>query len=157
MSSKLFNFKLNLSQKLIVMLACFCILMGVSPVIADGWPSNITGTWTVVGNQHVGIGANGLVITQYAGAAGSRSKPIRGRIYGVDAIEGYYNPFSGRIVFMRYIGNTTRPKQFWSGNLSQLRAGERLRIGGNFATFDHNNISGTTGGSLGEYNFYAIK
>jgi hypothetical protein len=49
------------------------------------------------------------------------------------------------------------PKQHWSGNLSQSVAGQPLRIGGLFATFDHNNISGTSGGSLGEYNFYAAK
>jgi hypothetical protein len=88
---------------------------------------------------------------------GSKCKPIRGVIYGADAIEGFYCPGSGRISFLRYNGNTLVPKQHWSGNLSQVVAGQPLRIGGLFATFDHNNITGTLGGSLGEYNFSAVK
>jgi hypothetical protein len=128
-------------------------LFAAPSAFADGWPSSVTGTWSVVGNQSAGA----LVISQYAGAAGSQCKPIRGTIYGVDAIEGFYCPGSGRISFLRYNGITTVPKQHWSGNLSQRVTGQPLRIGGLFATFDHNNVAGTLGGSLGEYNFQAVK
>ena len=128
-------------------------LLAAPSAFADGWPVSVTGTWSVRGNQSPGV----LVITQFVGAAGSQCKPIRGTIYGVDAVEGFYCPGSGRISFMRYSGNSTVPKQHWSGNLSQVVAGQRLYIGGLFATFDHNNVAGTLGGSLGEYNFQAVK
>jgi hypothetical protein len=128
-------------------------LLSAISAFADGWPASVTGTWNVVGNQSVGT----LVLTQYVGAVGAQCKPIRGTIYGVDAVEGFYCPGSGRISFLRYSGATVTPKQHWSGNLSQLVAGQPLRIGGLFATFDHNNVSGTLGGSLGEYNFSATK
>ena len=129
-------------------------LLTASSAFADGWPASVTGTWSVLANQ----GAGGtLVVTQFVGAVGSQCKPIRGIIYGTDAVEGFYCPGSGRISFLRYAGITTVPKQHWSGNLSQSVAGLPLRIGGLFATFDHNNIVGTTGGSLGEYNFQAVK
>jgi hypothetical protein len=138
--------KLNLA---VVSLA----LLAAPSAFADGWPASVTGTWTVVGNQSVGS----LAINQFAGAAGSQCKPIRGTIYNVDAVEGFYCPGSGRISFLRYDGNTLVPKQHWSGNLSQLVAGQPLRIGGLFATFDHNNVVGALGGSLGEYNFWGVK
>jgi hypothetical protein len=128
-------------------------LFAAPSAFADGWPGSVTGLWSVVGNQSAGA----LAIQQYVGAAGSQCKPIRGTIYGVDAIEGFYCPGSGRISFLRYSGNTLVPKQHWSGNLSQVVAGQPLRIGGLFATFDHNNLVGTLGGSLGEYNFQAVK
>jgi hypothetical protein len=128
-------------------------LLTAGAAFADGWPASIAGSWSVVGNQSLGT----LAITQYAGAAGSQCKPIRGTIYGVDAIEGFYCPGSGRLSFARYVGNTTNPKQHWSGNLSQAVTGQPLRIGGLFAAFPHNNTSGTVGGSLGEYNFSATK
>jgi hypothetical protein len=129
------------------------VLLITGSAWADGWPSSVAGTWTVIGNQSSGS----LVISQYAGAAGSQCKPIRGTIYGVDAIEGFYCPQSGRIVFNRYLGTTTTPKQNWSGNLSVFVQGQPLRIGGLFASVRHNNTSGTLGGSLGEYNFSAVK
>jgi hypothetical protein len=132
---------------------CALALLAAPSAFADGWPGSVTGHWSVLGNQSAGI----LAINQFAGLAGSQCKPIRGTIYGVDAIEGFYCPGSGRISFLRYNGMTTSPKQHWSGNLSQLVPGARLYIGGSFATFDHNNVSGTSGGSLGEYNFQAVK
>jgi hypothetical protein len=128
-------------------------LLAAPSAFADGWPGSVTGLWGVVGNQSAGA----LAIQQYVGAAGSQCKPIRGTIYGVDAIEGFYCPGSGRISFLRYNLNTLVPKQHWSGNLSQVVAGQPLRIGGLFATFDHNNLVGTLGGSLGDYNFQAVK
>jgi hypothetical protein len=133
--------------------AALAVSLVGSQALADGWPLSVAGNWSVQGNQHAGV----LSITQYPGAAGSLCKPIRGTIYGVDAVEGFYCPYSGRIAFQRYINLTLNPKQFWSGNLSQVVAGQPLRIGGLFASFDHNNTSGTSGGSLGEYNFSATK
>lgn len=120
---------------------------------ADGWPASVTGIWSVIANQSAGA----LAITQYAGAAGSQCKPIRGTVYGVDAVEGYYCPGSGRIAFLRKRGltATAQTMQFWSGNLSQV--GAVLRIGGTFHTGPHNNVAGTLGGSLGEYSFQAQK
>lgn len=121
--------------------------------MADGWPASVAGSWSVIGNQSAGT----LSITQYAGASGSQCKPIRGTIYGTDAIEGFYCPQSGRISFQRYVGQTVTPSQYWSGNLSQLITGQPLRIGGLFAVYRHDNVVGTVGGSLGEYNFSATK
>ena len=129
------------------------LLLTAAPAMADGWPASVAGNWAVVGNQSVG----NLAIAQFAGAFGSQCKPIRGTIYGVDNIEGFYCPGSGRISFLRYVGATLSPKQHWSGNLSQAVAGQPLRIGGLFATFDHNNVVGGVGGSLGDYNFSATK
>lgn len=126
-------------------------VLASGPALADGWPASVAGNWSVIGNQATGT----LSITQYAGAAGSQCKPIRGTIYGVDVVEGFYCPSSGRISFLRYVQRTTTPMQYWSGNLSQ--DGTPLRIGGSFAVFAHNNVLGTTGGSLGEYNFSATK
>jgi hypothetical protein len=128
-------------------------LFGAGPAFADGWPTSVAGNWSVIGNQAQGE----MGITQYPGLAGSACKPIRGTIYGGDAIEGFYCPRSGRIAFQRYIGNTTTPRQYWSGNLSQVVNGQPMRIGGNFSVFDHNDTQGTSGGSLGEYNFTATR
>lgn len=128
-------------------------LLTASSAFADGWPASVSGTWSVIGNQSAGV----LLLSQFPGLPGSQCKPIRGTIYGTDAVEGFYCPGSGRISFLRYNGATTLPKQHWSGNLSQSVAGFPLRIGGLFATFDHNNVVGTSGGSLGEYNFQAVK
>ena len=143
--------KLNLKK--IAMTLCASALLTSGVAMADGWPSSVAGRWSVVGNQSLGT----LEISQFAGASGSQCKPIRGRIYNVDNIEGFYCPGSGRLGFLRYIGTSNNPKQHWLGNLSQVRRGLPLRIGGQFATFDHNNVSGTSGGSLGEYNFSATR
>ena len=144
------------------MAICASVLLSTGVAMADGWPVSVSGTWTVLGNHHLGVAPNGLNITQFPGLAGSQCKPIRGTIYSVggvggDNIEGFYCPGSGRIAFMRYNGNSTDPKQHWMGNLSQLINGQPLYMGGTFTATDHNNVSGTTGGSLGEYNFYARK
>src|SRR5437868_3342549 len=140
-----------LSKKLSTVGACAAVLLASTVAFADGWPASVAGAWQVIGNQSAGT----LALTQYAGAAGSQCKPLRGTIYGSDAVEGFYCPGSGRISFARYTGNSTAPKQYWSGNLSQV--GNVLRIGGAFSAFVHNNVSGTGGGSLGEYNFQASK
>ena len=116
---------------------------------ADGWPASVAGTWSVIGNQSPGT----LSMTRFPGLAGSQCKPIRGTIYTTDNVEGFYCPNSGRISFVRYVGTSTNPRQFWSGNLSQT--GQTLRIGGLVAVVVHDNTQGTVGGSLGEYNFQA--
>jgi hypothetical protein len=134
----------------VLALATGTLLWG-SVASADGWPATVAGNWSVIGNQSIGT----LSITQFAGAAGSQCKPIRGTIY-TSPIEGFYCPGSGRLSFARRISATNATVfQYWSGNLSQRVTSSPLRIGGSFAAFPHNNVSGTTGGSLGEYNFSA--
>jgi len=120
---------------------------------ADGWPASIAGTWSVKANTSSGI----MSITQFAGAAGSQCKPIRGVVLG-DPLEGFYCPGSGRLAFLRKIAASNDTKQTWVGNVSQrLPTSGSLRIGGSFFALPHNNVSGTAGGSLGEYNFSADK
>src|SRR5262249_52130479 len=131
----------------------FLGLLTASSAFADGWPSSVTGNWSVIGNQTGGV----LVLTQFVGAVGAQCKPIRGTIYGTDAVEGFYCPGSGRISFLRYAGITTVPKQHWSGNLSQSVAGLPLRVGGLCATFDQTNSGGGRGGTLGKYNSQPVK
>lgn len=131
------------------LLALAAALLWSGVAAADGWPANVAGTWNIVGNQSFGT----LIINQFPGALGSQCKPIRGTIYLVDRVEGFYCPGSGRISFLRTQDGAA--KQYWSGNLSQV--GQVLRIGGSFAVFPHNNVVGTIGGSLGEYNFSATK
>lgn len=127
------------------------VSLSIGSAMAGGWPASVAAPavspWRIVGNQSAGT----LVITQFPSP--ELCKPIRGVIYGVDNIEGFYCPGSGRISFARYVGHSTSPKQYWSGNLSQVVFGQPLRMGGSFAAFPHNNVSGTVGGSLGEYNF----
>src|SRR5260370_841623 len=144
---------MNRQWKTVGMALCVGVLLTARTALADGWPTSLAGTWSVVGNQSLGF----LTITQFPGAAGSQCKPIRGTIYVSDAIGGFYCPGSGRLGFVRLIGSTTSPRQYWSGNLSQVVTGLPLRIGGMFDSFPHNNVTGTSGGSLGEYNFSATK
>lgn len=120
---------------------------------ADGWPASIAGNWNIVGNQSAGV----LSVVQFPGALGSQCKPIRGTIYGVDAFEGYYCPGSGRVAFLRKVGLAANAltRQFWAGNVSQVA--NVLRMGGTFHAAPHNNVAGTAGGSLGEYNFSGTK
>ncbi len=122
---------------------------------ADGWPGSVAGNWEVIGNLSTGT----LAIVQYPGAAGSMNRPIRGTIYKTDNIEGYYCPYSGRIVFVRFDKATTSPKQFWSGHVSQLSKSASVKnmMGGTLTVFRHDTVQGTVGGSLGEYNFSAKK
>ncbi len=120
---------------------------------ADGWPGSVAGNWEVTGNLSTGT----LTIVQYPGATGSMNRPIRGTIYRTDNIEGYYCPFSGRIVFIRFDKATTSPKQYWSGNVSQLNPKLKVLMGGTMSVFRHDTVKGTVGGGLGEYNFSAKK
>lgn len=127
-------------------------LLASSLAFADGWPDNVTGSWNIIGNNSSGV----LTITQYPGIAGNQCKPIDGTIFGADNIQGFYCPNSGHIAFLRYVGNTSNPRQWWSGSLSQATAPNiPLKIGGYLAAFIHDTVTGTVGGSLGEYNFSA--
>lgn len=140
-----------LRKPIVLALATGAFLWG-GIVSADGWPASVAGNWNVIGNNSIGT----LSINQFAGAAGSQCKPIRGTIYTTSPIEGFYCPGSGRLSFSRRVSSTNATvMQYWSGNLSQRVTNSPLRIGGSFAAFPHNNVSGTTGGSLGEYNFSA--
>ena len=111
---------------------------------ADGWPSSVAGTWSIVGNQHAGT----LVIRQPSST--QRCREINGTIYQSDQVQGFYCPFSGRISFARLRNGVAI--QHWQGNLSQGGSGLPLRIGGAFAV-----ITSNGGGSLGEYNFTGTK
>lgn len=135
----------------------FAVLSGLLLIaglaLADSWPPSVAGTWNMVGANSEGI----LTITQGAGASGSTSKPIRGQIYKADNIEGFYNPSSGRIAFIRFDKKSSSAKQFFCGNLTQYATGKALRIAGTLTVFRHDGTQGTIGGSLGEYNFSAIQ
>lgn len=139
-----------MKYRAIAVLAGITLGLAAQSALADGWPPNISGNWSVIGNQSPGT----LSITQFAGAAGSQCKPIRGTIYG-NPMEGFYCPGSGRIAFLRkFPAPSTATFQSWSGNLSA--DGSLDRIGGTFNALTHNNVIGTSG-SLGEYNFQAVK
>jgi hypothetical protein len=140
------------STLMLSVITFFCVaLLASGSAFAEFWPTSVGGTWTVNVNNSTGV----LSITQFSGATGSLCKPIRGTMLN-DTIEGFYCPGGGRISFVRYDGNTTVAKQHFSGYLSQAFTGP-LKIGGSFATFVHNNVAGTLGGSLGEYHFEATK
>ncbi|MDZ8189433.1 MAG: hypothetical protein RMX96_31925 [Nostoc sp. ChiSLP02] len=123
---------------------CCGTLSWGSSAYADGWPTSVAGTWSVVANQSTGS----LVISQPTSTL--NCKPISGTIFSTTAIEGFYCPSSGRIAFVRKLANNF-PYQYYQGNLSQT--GSILRIGGSFSAF----LKNGSGGSLGEYNFSASK
>ena len=129
-------------------LACLPLLFAEAATAAS--PPSIAGNWSGVSNQ-TGVTLN---IIQFASAA--VCKPIGGNMVGVlNAIQGYYCPVTGRIVFARraVIGGVLTPFQFYEGHVS--RDGVIDRIGGSFAVF---NASG--GGFANEgvdFNFSATK
>jgi hypothetical protein len=114
----------------------------VQPASADGWPSNVVGSWSVLGDQTRGIlnisTQNTSGLCQFIG----------GTIYG-DPIQGFYCPNSGRIQFVRKIASNNDTVQVWTGNLS--RGSSTLHMAGTVTSVDPN------GGSPGEYNFNADK
>lgn len=124
-----------------VVTAALLAIAGVSanPAAAGGWPASVAGTWRVNANNFVGA----LVIDQPASAA--QCNPISGTIFG-NPIRGFYCPNSGRIAFHR-LGSGASVFQYYTGNLSQVRAPNPLRIGGNFSDL----------GDPGEYSFFASK
>ena len=113
--------------------------LSATPAAAGSWPASVAGNWSVTANQSGGA----LVINQPASAA--LCKLIDGTILG-SQLRGFYCPRSGRIVFYR-LGSGGSIFQYYAGNLSQLIAGNPLRIGGNFSDLN----------DPGEYSFTAIK
>ena len=109
--------------------------------------ANVSGTWSIVGNQHVGF----LTLSQ---GVGTPCAPINGTIYPgttvSHAVRGYYCPSTGRISFAR-----KNPAgvviQTWAGNLSD--AGQPNRMGGTFHALD----PAAGSGAFGEYNFQGQK
>ncbi|MCC5617325.1 hypothetical protein LC605_19990 [Nostoc sp. CHAB 5836] len=125
-------------MKLIPVLSSGLIVL--SPMVfsqaafADGWPTSVVGNWSVNANNSVGT----LSITTQSATGNCR--PITGSIFGDRITQGFYCPFSGRIHFLRQVGNTF---QAYTANLSQNAT--TLRMGGLFTDF----------GQPGEYSFFA--
>jgi hypothetical protein len=112
------------------------------PAAADGWPSSIVGSWSVLGNF-----ASGTLTISGQGSSG-QCQFIVGTIY-TDNIQGFYCPGSGRIQFIRKRTDNNDTVQVWTGNVSQ--ASSILHMAGTFTSVDPN------GGSPGEYSFNANK
>jgi len=121
--------KLNKMKLAIAVCSGLALIAGISH--AEGWPASVAGTWTVVGANTEGT----MVITQSNAPSGSHCCPINVVLYGADNCEGWYNPSSGRILFIRYYKKTSTAIQFWSGNLTIYSAGKPLRIGGGHGGF----------------------
>ena len=117
--------------------------------MADGWPLSVVGSWSIIGNQHIGL----LNIVSQAAVGNCRR--ITGTAYPGTAlahpIEGFYCPFSGRIQFVRKQPASNDTLQVWTGNVSQ--DGVVDRMGGTLTSVS----SALGGGSLGEYNFQGSK
>ena len=132
-SSKIFN-KSAVGLLSLAPLA-IAVCMGVSgSAQADGWPTNISGSWSILANQS----SSKLVVTQDTSDPQALCQSISGTVFK-DTFQGFYCPGSGRIAFKRVTS-----EQSYSGNLSQT--GTILYMAG---TFD------SLGGSFGEYNFSA--
>jgi hypothetical protein len=111
---------------------------------------NVLGTWSIVGNQHVGL----LRISSQIGPLPCQA--IDGIIYPgtpvSNAVRGYYCPATGRIAFARK--NTAGVViQTWVGNVSDVVAGAPHRMGGTFHALD----TAAGSGILGEYHFQGQK
>ena len=124
------------------MAGCLGSLMWGGIALADGWPSSVIGRWPMAANRSIGV----LSITSQASSG--QCKAIAGTIFG-NNIKGFYCPGSGRIGFIRESNQGNIPVQFYSGNVSQTGNLAVLAIGGTVTNWD------TTGGSLGEYSFFA--
>src|SRR4028118_1616566 len=84
----------------------FGSLLCGSPAYADGWPTNIQGTWSILANQSSG---GILSITQPTSTLDCQ--PISGNIsataqWAASTIKGFYCPRSGRISFVRIYNGT---------------------------------------------------
>ena len=106
--------------------------------------ANISGNWSIVGNQSAGV----LAIVQGAGAP---CAPINGTIFG-NPVRGYYCPSTGRISFARKNAGGV-VTQTWAGNISDVAAGLPNRMGGTFHALD----VAAGSGPLREYNFHGQK
>lgn len=135
--------------KYTAMAGCLGVLMLGDIALADGWPSRVVGRWPMAANRSIGV----LDITSQANSG--QCQAIAGTIFGAGAgiignnVKGFYCPGSGRIGFVRQSKQGDLPIQFYSGNVSQT--GRVIAIGGTVANWD------TTGGSLGEYGFFASR
>jgi hypothetical protein len=111
--------------------------------------ANVSGSWSIVGNQHVGS----LRLDQGIGAP---CAPINGTIYpGTSvshAVRGYYCPSTGRIAFARKNAQGV-VIQTWVGNVSDVVANAPHRMGGTFHALD----TAAGSGILGEYHFQGQK
>jgi hypothetical protein len=121
--------------------------------VANAAPlANVTGLWSIVGNQHAGW----LSLSQpLFPPVPTQCKPISGTIYpGVlnHPVKGYYCPATGRIAFARknLAGVVI---QTWVGNVSDVVPGLPHRMGGTFHALD----SAAGAGTLGEYHFQGQK
>ncbi|MBM4255304.1 MAG: hypothetical protein FJ147_05340 [Deltaproteobacteria bacterium] len=118
--------------------------------IANAAPlANVSGTWTIVGNQHVGS----LTLSQ---GIGTPCAPINGTIYPGTSVShpvrGYYCPATGRLAFARN-NSTGVVIQTWVGNVSDVITGAPHRMGGTFHALDAASGSGV----IGEYHFQGQK
>lgn len=133
---------------------CMAIVAGTIGLIwgsiANAAPlANVSGTWTIVGNQHAGL----LRLSQSIGGV---CPAINGTIYPGTTVShpvrGYYCPSTGRIAFARK--NTAGVViQTWVGNVSDVVAGAPHRMGGTFHALD----TAAGSGILGEYHFQGQK
>jgi len=110
-------------------------------------PTSVAGSWSAVGNQTTGK----LSISQATSSA--VCKAIRGFIFSTNtAIEGFYCPVTGRIVFVRKTGAGV-PFQLYEGHVSRDAAVDR--IGGSLKVWN------AAGGGLNnegvDFNFSAFK
>ena len=129
-------------------LACLPLLFAEAAKAAH--PPSIAGVWNAIGNTAGGA----LAINQFASAA--VCKPITGSMFGVaNAVQGYYCPVTGRIVFARraLIGGVLTPIQFYEGHVS--RDGVIDRMSGSFAVF--NGFGGGFANEGVDFNFSATK
>jgi hypothetical protein len=127
---------LKTTKQFLSILACAAGVAVAGGAQADGWPSTVAGTWTIIANQ----AQSSLVLTQGAPGPGSQCLPVKGTAFN-DTVHGFYCPGSGRISFRRGTSDQT-----YVGNLSQNAT--HLRMGGTWESL---------GGAFGEYDFYAVK
>ncbi len=110
--------------------------------------ANVTGVWSIIGNQSSGS----LILGQGIGGV---CKPISGTIYPGSSnhpVRGYYCPSTGRIAFARKNSQGV-VIQTWVGNVSDVVIGLPNRMGGTFHALD----TPAGAGVLGEYHFQGQK
>jgi hypothetical protein len=111
--------------------------------------ANVSGTWSIVGNQHAGF----LRLEQ---GGGFPCAAINGTIYPgtpvSHAVRGYYCPPTGRISFARKNAAGV-VIQTWVGNVSDVVGGFPNRMGGTFHALD----AAAGSGVIGEYHFQGQK
>lgn len=129
------------SLVLAISISCGAFLPTGNALAAD-WPTNISGTWSVVANQTEGK----LIISQ---SGSGTCKRIVGTIFG-GPIQGSYCPGAGTLTFHRYRNEAPIAGQFYRANLSAPLAGKPLRMSGSFATRTDVELPG-------EFSFYGTK